>query len=172
MEEKITMRELTGQEFFPMLKILHKVKAKQVVTEFLKLKETTSKKISDEVNQAVKSVTGESMPVGVTFGEFMEMVNDEERQKLKDVKKKLDEESEAIGIDFFASLADIVMANAEYAKDDINKLLSSLTGLSETQITKLDMVDYGTLLLEFFAKPEFGDFFKRIVSSNVFQNLK
>lgn len=131
MEQKLEMRKLSGQDLFPMLKILSKVKVKTMVLDFLKKREALSK--SNE--------------------EFSE------------------EEREEIGMGVFADIIDIAMCNLDLAKADINKLLADLCNVRVEEIEKLGMMEYTTLVMDFFGKEELVDFFKCISSSNAFRNL-
>lgn len=129
--KKLEMRKLSGQDLFPMLKILSKVKVKDMVIDFLKKRETLSKS-----------------------------------------KKKLTEEETAeIGMEVFADIINTAMGNLDLAKDDINKLLAGLCDVKGKEIESLGMLEYTTLVFEFFSKEELNDFFKCISSSNAFKNL-
>ncbi|MCM8710541.1 hypothetical protein M2651_05810 [Clostridium sp. SYSU_GA19001] len=131
-DNKLIMRTLSGQDLFPMLKILSKVKVKDMVLDFLKKREELSK----------------------WEKEFTE------------------EETKDIGMAVFADIIDTALCNLDLAKEDINKLLADLCNVSVNEIKKLSMIDYTTLVMEFFAKDELSDFFKCISSSNVFKNLR
>lgn len=132
MEEvrKIEMRKLNGQDLFPMLKILSKVKVKEMVLDFLK-----------------------------------------KRDKLSKEKEITEQETKEIGMEVFADIIDTAMCNLDLAKEDINKLLASLCNLKMDEIERLGMMEYTTLVMEFFTKEELSDFFKCISSSNAFKNL-
>lgn len=132
MEEarKIEMRKLNGQDLFPMLKILSKVKVKDMVLDFLK-----------------------------------------KRDKLSKLKELTEEETKEIGMEIFADIIDTAMCNLDLAKEDINKLLASLCNLRVDEIDNLGMIEYTTLIMNFFSKEELSDFFKCISSSNAFKNL-
>lgn len=95
------------------------------------------------------------------------------REELTKQSKELtEEETKSIGMEVFADIIDTAMCNLDLAKDEINKLLAGLCGVSISQIENLGMMEYTTLVMDFFAKEELKDFFKCISSSNVFQNLK
>lgn len=132
MEEvkRLKMRKLTGQDLFPMLKILSKVKVKDMVLDFLK-----------------------------------------KRDKLSKSKELTEEETKEIGMEVFADIIDTAMCNLDLAKDEINRLLAILCNVTIDEIQGLGMIEYTTLVMEFFSKEELSDFFKCISSSNAFKNL-
>jgi|GEM_PF-479133 len=64
-EEKLVMRKLTGQDLFPMLKILSKVKVKDMVMEFIKKRE-------EFIKNAKEYTEKEQMQIGMElFGEII-----------------------------------------------------------------------------------------------------
>ncbi|MDU4882995.1 hypothetical protein [uncultured Clostridium sp.] len=132
MEEvkRLKMRKLNGQDLFPMLKILSKVKVKDMVLDFLK-----------------------------------------KRDKLSKSKELTEEETKEIGMEVFADIIDTAMCNLDLAKDEINRLLAILCNVTIDEIQGLGMIEYTTLVMEFFSKEELSDFFKCISSSNAFKNL-
>lgn len=150
MEDKLEMRNLNGQDLFPMLKILSKVRVKDMVLDFLKKREEFSK----ARKELSKKKTNEELSEEETKGELSE------------------EEAKEIGMEVFADIIDTAMCNLDLAKDDINKLLASLCNVKIDEVKNLGMMEYTTLVMNFFAKEELSDFFKCISSSSVFKNLK
>lgn len=150
--EQYTMRKLSGQDLFPMLKILSRVKAKDMVLSFIKKREEISKKLQVE-QQTVKPLGEESTVINVSQG-------------------LSEDETKEVGMEVFADIVETIMCNLDLAKDDINNLLANLCNVNIEQIQTLDMGPYTELLMEFFGKEELKDFFKCISSSSVFRNLK
>lgn len=93
------------------------------------------------------------------------------RDKLSKLKELTEEETKEIGMEIFADIIDTAMCNLDLAKEDINKLLASLCNLRVDEIDNLGMIEYTTLVMDFFSKEELSDFFKCISSSNAFKNL-
>lgn len=69
-----------------------------------------------------------------------------------------------MGVKIMAGLLQSVFSNIGNAKDDLNALLSSLTGLSNKELGDLSFAEYTGLITDFFKKPELADFFKSIAS--------
>lgn len=69
-----------------------------------------------------------------------------------------------IGMQVVADAVNVVFANIENAKDDINKLLANLCNVKVKEIEGLGFVEYNKLLIDFFKKEELKDFFTLISS--------
>ncbi|QVV90821.1 hypothetical protein [Weissella tructae] len=82
------------------------------------------------------------------------------------VDKDDDEEQneEVVGMKVMATLIQTLMTNIPLVKDELNSLLGDLTGKTEKEIGDLDFGTYTKLIVDFFKKPELGDFFKSIAS--------
>lgn len=71
---------------------------------------------------------------------------------------------EVAGMKVMTTLIQTVMTNIPYVKSELNSLLGDLTGKTEKEIGELDFGTYTNLIIDFFKKPELGDFFKSIAS--------
>lgn len=71
---------------------------------------------------------------------------------------------EVAGMKVMTTLIQTVMTNIPYVKSELNSLLGDLTGKTEKEIGELDFGTYTKLIIDFFKKPELGDFFKSIAS--------
>ncbi|AIM63064.1 hypothetical protein [Weissella ceti] len=71
---------------------------------------------------------------------------------------------EVAGMKVMATLIQTLMTNIPLVKDELNSLLGDLTGKTEKEIGDLDFGTYTKLIVDFFKKPELGDFFKSIAS--------
>ncbi|AIM64201.1 hypothetical protein WS105_0611 [Weissella ceti] len=80
----------------------------------------------------------------------------------KDDEEEQDEE--LVGMEIVATLIQTLMTNIPLVKDELNSLLGDLTGKTEKEIGDLDFGTYTKLIVDFFKKPELGDFFKSIAS--------
>ncbi|GFZ30729.1 hypothetical protein CSC2_12550 [Clostridium zeae] len=141
---KLEMRKLSGQDLFPMMKILAKVKVKDMILDFIKKRAEVAKKSQEALS-----------------------VEDSEG-----TKEYTEEEKMEIGMELFADILNTTMCNLDLAKEDINLLLSSVCTVDVKDIRELGMLEYTNLVMEFFSKEELVDFFKCIASSNVFQSLR
>ncbi|MBK1809431.1 hypothetical protein JHL18_02055 [Clostridium sp. YIM B02505] len=138
---KLEMRKLSGQDLFPMMKILAKVKVKDMILDFIKKRAEVARKSQEAI-------------------------------AMEGTKEYTEEEKMEIGMELFADILNTTMCNLDLAKEDINLLLSSVCNAEVKEIRELDMLQYTSLLMDFFSKEELVDFFKCIASSNVFQSLR
>lgn len=76
----------------------------------------------------------------------------------------------SVGLSVFLDLAQIVITNLPECKKEIYTLLSQVSGMTEKQIASLDMVTFTEMIVAFFKKEEFKDFFK--VVSRLFNTEK
>lgn len=132
MEEELQMRELTSADLFPMLAIIGKLDVKDSIIAMFNGEDDDD----DEFKKATKDMTAEEIVV------YQE--------------KKSEERGKALA----AELLQKVFQNLVNVKDDINKLLASLTGKKFTEINSMSLDDYALLLVEFAKKPELITFFK------------
>ncbi|MHD0286852.1 hypothetical protein [Weissella tructae] len=75
-----------------------------------------------------------------------------------------EQNEELVGMEIVATLIQTLMTNIPLVKDELNSLLGDLTGKTEKEIGDLDFGTYTKLIVDFFKKPELGDFFKSIAS--------
>lgn len=66
----------------------------------------------------------------------------------------------SIGAEIIISFADIVIKNLANCEDEVNSILSSLTGKSKKEISELPFVEYTELIFAFVQKEEFPAFIK------------
>ena len=104
--------------------------------------------------------------VAADMGAICKIVTDIGIRELKgcfDVSDLKGSEAEQIGLDIFLDVAGIVIANIPRAEDDINNFLASLTGKKVTDIKRMNLADYGELIIDVVTKREFRDFFERVM---------
>ncbi len=75
------------------------------------------------------------------------------------------EEIEEVGIDIAAKALEIVLADIDKVRKDINKLLANLCGTTQKEIESLGFTEYNMLIIKLFTQEEFKDFFKHLYSS-------
>lgn len=63
-----------------------------------------------------------------------------------------------IGFSVVLEIAQIVIANVPNCKKEIYGLLSQVSGMSEKELSELDMVAFTEMIVAFFKKDEFKDF--------------
>lgn len=66
----------------------------------------------------------------------------------------------AIGITVMLPAVDIILKNISKCKTDLYALLGLVSNMSPDKIAKLDAVVFLEMVIDFFKKPEFPDFFK------------
>lgn len=77
-----------------------------------------------------------------------------------------DEKSiEAIGLSLALEVAEIVFSNLEKCEKDIFALLASVAGMNVEDVRKLDLATFAEMVIDFFKKDEFKDFFKVVSRS-------
>lgn len=64
----------------------------------------------------------------------------------------------SIGFSVMLEIAQIVITNIPNCKREIYSLLSQVSGMSEKEISELDMVTFTEMVIAFFKKDEFKDF--------------
>lgn len=74
------------------------------------------------------------------------------------------EDEQTAGLKIMTTILQTIMTNIGDVKHELNSLLGDLTGKTEQEIEDLDFATYTNLIVNFFKKPELGDFFKSIVS--------
>ncbi|MEG0628774.1 MAG: hypothetical protein RR492_06980 [Enterococcus sp.] len=84
--------------------------------------------------------------------------------KIDKANAKAEKEVEKRGMEMMAGMLQKVMINLKVVKHEINGLLAELTGEDVATIQGLGLKDYTKLLVDFFKKPELGDFFSSIAS--------
>ncbi len=65
-----------------------------------------------------------------------------------------------LGISICLELANVILGNLQKCENDIFKLLSSTSNLSEDDVRGLDLADFAEMVIDFVKKPEFADFIK------------
>lgn len=77
-----------------------------------------------------------------------------------------DEKSiEAIGLSLALEVADIVFTNLEKCENDIFAFLASVAEMDVDDVRKLDLATFAEMVIDFFKKDEFKDFFKVVSRS-------
>lgn len=69
------------------------------------------------------------------------------------------------GTAMVANIGDLILNNLEDVKDDLNRYISNLTGLSIKEIEDLSIVPYGEILMQIIKEPDFVDFIKVVLKS-------
>lgn len=65
-----------------------------------------------------------------------------------------------VGVSVIVSVADIVLKNIGKCKNDLYALLGQVSNMEARKIAELDAVVFIEMVIDFFKKPEFPDFFK------------
>lgn len=71
----------------------------------------------------------------------------------------------AVGISVALDVAALVMENLDGAKKDIYALLSTLSGMKETEIAEMDLADFAGLVMDVIKMEGFRVFFQRVIAS-------
>ena len=75
------------------------------------------------------------------------------------------EEVDDIGIEIFAKVFEIIVADIDKVRKDINKLLASVCNTTQKEIESLGFTEYNMLIIKLFTQDEFKSFFKHLYSS-------
>jgi len=133
----LEMRELKGDDLFTLLSIVGKMDIKD---EFMLLFKQNSE------------------------ASTVEPADHKKKQPTKADLAKQEADAEKRGMEAMAGMLQKVLLNAGKLKNDINTLLSDMTGEPLNTIQNLSLKDYTALILAFFRKPELSDFFSSIAS--------
>ena len=133
----LEMRELKGDDLFTLLAIVGKMDIKD---EFMLLFKQNSE------------------------ASTVEPADHKKKQPTKADLAKQEADAEKRGMEAMAGMLQKVLLNAGKLKNDINTLLSDMTGEPLNTIQNLSLKDYTALILAFFRKPELADFFSSIAS--------
>ena len=133
----LEMRELKGDDLFTLLSIVGKMDIKD---EFMLLFKQNSE------------------------APTVEPADHKKKQPTKADLAKQEADAEKRGMEAMAGMLQKVLLNAGKLKNDINTLLSDMTGEPLNTIQNLSLKDYTALILAFFRKPELSDFFSSIAS--------
>ena len=133
----LEMRELKGDDLFALLAIVGKMDIKD---EFMLLFKQNSE------------------------ASTVEPADHKKKQPTKADLAKQEADAEKRGMEAMAGMLQKVLLNAGKLKNDINTLLSDMTGEPLNTIQNLSLKDYTALILAFFRKPELSDFFSSIAS--------
>jgi len=140
----LEMRELKGDDLFTLLSIVGKMDIKD---EFMLLFKQNSE------------------------ASTVEPADHKKKQPTKADLAKQEADAEKRGMEAMAGMLQKVLLNAGKLKNDINTLLSDMTGEPLNTIQNLSLKDYTALILAFFRKPELSDFFSSIASFLQPENL-
>lgn len=72
---------------------------------------------------------------------------------------------EAVGVSLALELADIIFGNLEKCEDDIFRLLAQTSDLTIKEVQSLDLATFAEMIIDFFKKDDFKDFFKVVSKS-------
>ena len=133
----LEMRELKGDDLFTLLAIVGKMDIKD---EFMLLFKQNSE------------------------ASTVEPADHKKKQPTKADLAKQEADAEKRGMEAMAGMLQKVLLNAGKLKNDINTLLSDLTGETLATVQNLSLKDYTGLIITFFRKPELSDFFSSIAS--------
>lgn len=134
-EKTYTLRGLTAEDVFPMLKIISGIGLKEFKSCF----------DSAELRDAIKN-----MSQGKKDG----------KEEGKEEGETVD--TTAVGLMVAADIASIIFANLPECKDDIYQLLSGLSGMEKKEIAELPMNVFLAMIVDVIKKEEFKDFFQDV----------
>lgn len=75
------------------------------------------------------------------------------------------EEVDDIGVEMFAKAFEMIVADIDKVRKDINKLLASVCNTTQKEIESLGFTEYNMLIINLFTQDEFKGFFKHLYSS-------
>ena len=74
-----------------------------------------------------------------------------------------DNAANAVGMQVMIELACLVTSHIPDCQSEIYDFMASLTGMKVKDIASLDMIVFVEMVMDVFRKPEFKDFFQRLV---------
>lgn len=83
-------------------------------------------------------------------------------ESVKDGKVN-EEAASAVGMQVMLELACLVVSHIPDCQSEIYDFIASLTGMKVKDVASLDMIVFVELVMDVFKKPEFKDFFQRLV---------
>ena len=146
-----TFRKLGAKDIVPMTRIIKNIGLKEFRT-FLegdgidKIMMMFKSKSADEASDEVTAPSADEASDEVTAP------NDEKS-------------IEAIGLSLALEVADIVFTNLEKCENDIFAFLASVAEMDVDDVRKLDLATFAEMVIDFFKKDEFKDFFKVVSRS-------
>lgn len=140
----LEMRELMGDDIFPISSIAAKLNVK------------------DDI---VSLFAGDDQVKQIPFPEHKERkLTKKEEEAFIEAQQLREQEANKLYVRTMANVVQRVLGNLELIKDDLNELLGNLTGNSAKEIGKLNLVNYTSLIVKFFKKEELKDVFTSIAS--------
>ena len=73
-------------------------------------------------------------------------------------------DADSVGMKVMVQGIETVLANLDTCENDIYKILSSTSNLSEKEIKNLSMGEFVEMVVDFIKKDDFADFFKQVSS--------
>lgn len=73
-------------------------------------------------------------------------------------------DADSVGMKVMVQGIETVLANLDTCENDIYKILSSTSNLSEKEIKNLSMGEFVEMVVDFVKKDDFADFFKQVSS--------
>ncbi|MGX7200064.1 hypothetical protein [Enterococcus nangangensis] len=140
----LELRELKGDDIFPMLAIVGKLNMKDEFVNMFKK------------NTAVSNV--------IPMDHLKKEPTKAELKKIEELQAKKAKEATERGIEAGAALLQKVLMNISTVKNDLNSFLADLSGKTVAEIQDLSLIEYTGTLIAFFKKPELADFFSSIAS--------
>lgn len=80
-----------------------------------------------------------------------------------DVTGMKDADPQAVGVEVIFGIAGVVVENLPKAQSEVDKFLSSLTGMKVKEIQEMNFADYGDLIVQVITKDDFKDFFSHVM---------
>ncbi len=134
-------RKLCAKDVFPMTNIIKKIGLKEFKTLFE----------GDGIEKIMSAFTAKSS----------EAAEEAEGAEESTAEKSI----EAVGLSLALELADIIFGNLEKCERDIFNLLSQVSNLTVKQVENLGLADFAEMIIDFFKKDDFKDFFKVVSKS-------
>ena len=101
--------------------------------------------------------------------DLREIINPDSIKKLMEVAKdKQNNKNTDLNLDtifgatMISDVVSLVVRNIPYCKNEVYNLLSSLSGIPNKELAKVDMVTFTNMIIDVVKKPEFKDFFKAV----------
>lgn len=160
----VKLRELRASDTFKVIRLAKKLGITNSIVDLLKQQEKAKDLMSEQKTLLAKKVGWdviiEKNPKSNEAKKAQEDI-EKANERLKTLAEILNDES----FDLITTLVEMVIENIDGVEDDIYKFLGGLCGQSAEEFANVSLVDFVTVLKDFFEKPELREVAKLFTRS-------
>lgn len=161
MSAKIEVRELRGDDIFPLLDILSKI---DITDEVVEMMQGSTLNLPSfpvlDINIVIKNENGDKLT------KIEEKKYQEYNLEFETVLKERSDLIEERGKDNIAILLRKLLANIQIVKPEVNEFLGSMCGISGKDAGELSLPKYVSLIMKIFNSPEIMEVFSLAAQLN------